>query len=1777
MNTSTSNTVQSKKSRRPARRRRTGARSGKARSGDPQQTAETAKSRKAKQTPVAQPVVDEAAELAAAAEEEAALAQNALSQAVASAQERITAQVQAAESMRPVATQLAEGRAWWSNMQQLLPSDTSFGGHVQPGDKTDVKRGMSLVKRLGGHNITSSTWPAIERDICALNLTRHIAELAAAATGDRLRSADVSAAARTVLLLGARYPSFVPHVAMMLLVNLRTACKTYAGVLAAEHASGDAPKGAKVPSTLVSPEFMTAMRALRDDLLAAIKAANAAEDDAAGGMSGLDDLDAILGGGGGGGGSRRSAAAPASAVRLSPDASKPSRGSSDAKLCASRLKALLQLQLTLQAAGSCTGGQEGALTLLRGMLGPVSQLAKEASRGGRGRIGQADSEHAAPAANGPTGDEDLSVEERAAERFTRTAGRGAFSSAPPCVPPVLLEGGGDDDGQHAAVSGSSVFSTPLEDIDEETAQAAVQDAPLLLAVLSFCPGQSEGAAAQDGAAAAGSSTGPASQQGLGSTSLAQLLTGVMPSSKRQALARLPPSVAPTWPEATPSLYPTEQQRAQAELSAYEQLAQVAGQPLLQLLADMKRLPALGSPSQQSEWPLLPASQQQAALQLLVSLHDALAAAALTAHLQLQRQLLRNTRMKFNRGELTQEATRITASLKSTAGNTRRLAEAVGALIDRELPAFPMPQEAAALGAGGLSMLWNLGSINTELGPFDDEPTRSFYRDLPDLAQQVPARLLGHAVDDDRPKDTSDKSAGAETDAPPTSSKQAPTSGLGPGRKARGTLDDALMQFGGSKKGARAPPAPAPVPVTSAAPDSGAAADAPADQEAATAAEGCDADGTDATRPARGPLLVEDDGAGGFGLEEDDGDDVQGGDGDAEGDMAALLGLAGSGEEGGTKVGFDACIEALWAARSRERIDAWTLDFVVGGHFTKLGRGMLIKAIFVNATKQVDCMPYIARMCAIFELVLPGFTAPLVGLLENDLRRCLHHRKWHAVGHMTANVRLTAELLKFGVCPPNVVFRHLQRCVKGAASLVPVQLLSLILERCGRYLVLLEVTRERAVQVLESVKALQRKQVGDGAAATLLSDAYNSCMAPEETTLTPPPPLPPLEAYVRYLLLEHLNEDTISSVILLLRKLPWNGPIPVVEGHPGPHSDEPMEHLVERVLFEAACTQHGRLEDVASVVSGLCDGYHPVVAQRLVDRAMRVVLGGLTTPPDKDYANTTVRLSACRLLAQLYAYCTISDRVLLSVLHNILRVGHELPPGAAVAAMRQYALSREVRSRVAAQGVEVPPFTQTVQQARQQAQAAWDAEHRKVPPPRRGKKPVLDRNDWSDSVVATKLPEPVQAAMQAAYNEVNRTYQASMRAAQAEVECEGGVDALLEHPLVAPEAHSPTPIAWGAHPAVPCAADPVDSHTRIYMVCAILAEAAEFFGPGSAYRKAMARFVTVFQRYCLSKRDVSISTEFMLEETLEKLRPRVVRFRNYAEAAAAAAEVEWFEAQRCARQAAAAAGRGAGAAAEEEEEEEEDDVLEGDDDEEEEDALSAVEEEEEGDEAPPPREGPPLDDDEEDEDDDGEEDEYDDEADAAGGMTAEEEEEQEQRRLEMLACRQADREMEAALAEIESAANEQVQRSRGAAPAAPAAGGGRMALPSHMLAAASSRGGGGGGSSSRGGGSAASAATPAWATGMLGGQAGVQMTFLRRKRTGAGASGSGTASGKIEAVAFAVGDNTPLARNVASAQAAKAQEAASLASLTLDMSHRQAAEELAEGYQHRDAPRRRHGR
>ena len=1557
--------------------------------------------------------------------EAAAIEQDTLSAAASAAEERLSAQAAAREPGMKLAAALQATRGAWAELAGLLPE--AGLGSVSPGSKTDLRKSMSLVKRLAGHNITPSTRPTIERDVTTLSLSRHLPELVMAVGGDRLQASNVPAALRVALLLGGRYAPFMPSLFMLLLVCVRGCLKAHAGALAGQGA-GD--RAATTPSCLLSSEAKGALKRIKADLDAWVQA-NSAGGGAAGGVSGMDDLDMLLGGGGpsrGGG----SAAPTASAMSILPEATRPTKASLDGKLALQRLKAVLVLLFSLFLSGAWRGGGTPALSLLHGMLGPAVRMTPTE---------RSDGDDTPPASTEHVDGE--SPAEEAATSYMDAVSACAFSSAPEALPPVCLTASDNPRGG----------SVPLDAVPKEVADGVRQGAPLVLSVLRFAGVSGQGEGDSPPAASTPAPTG---------VTLCQWLTGIIPGPRRRSLASISPGMVQQWPEAVAedAVYAPDMRAAEAEVSAFERLSQhYEGLPQPPGTWATDRI--AGS---SQAWPLLSAAERSAARQALLRFHDALCAAALTDHTSLRKQQQLNARMEFDRGSLTPAAAERTATVSSRAAQSLRAAQALSEMLDRPLPQFPEPEDVFG-GGGDLALLWNRSGEGSDLGPFDDEPTRAFYRDLPDLTTQVPARLLGITPTPSQSAKPEPDKAG---DGGATPKPQAARSGVaGSKARAKGSLDDALSQFGCA-------PAPAPpAPTATAKPPPTAPKEAPA---AETSEAG---DETEPASSKRRTLVVEDDGDAGFALQDESPDGK--GDADTPLDLEATLGLTAAAP---TKDTFDAAVSALWQAGSREMLDRWCVDFAAQGHFTKLGRGRLIKAMFTAGPALTHCAPFMARACAVFELVLPGFTAPLVALLEDELQYFLRKRPTGATDRKLANARLTVELLKFSICPPNVVFRALQRCAGRLTNLDAVQTLAVMLEHGGRYLCLLDATRPRALSVLATIAEQRRALHITGSAAMMLSDAVAACMPPAPMSRRVRPAVPPQEAYIRSLILEQLDESSIVHISSKLRKLPWN-----------------TEHgkiltTVLQVVFECVATQHTKLEDLASLLHTTCSKWRADLAVAVVDRTMEVIRGGLQASPAQDYAQASLRLGACRFLGQLYTYCVVSEHTIMHVCHSILSTGHRLTPAQALAAMHQYAVAREVRARVAAEGVPVPPFHAAADAARQAAIAAAAEEG---------------------------APEPTAAQLQGAAEQAVRQhmerFQARARVAAADIEAFGGASSLLQFPLVAPPTHGPLSTVWGAHPLVPCAVDTPTDHFRIHMVCALLGEVLPFFGPGSPFRRPMSRFITAFQRYCLAKQDVSFTTDFLISETLEKVRPRLERFTHYMAAATAASEAEWLEATRAAR----AASLGVGTAPEEEEDEEEveEEELDEEDGEDEEDVgVGAGDDEEE---------------EEEEEDDEVEVDEEDGLAAEEAGLSSDSDSDSldEEALAEAAANTAADHRLDLALADIETSVLDSVARGRAGGAAAPS----RVALPAHMLASAQSRGQVAG---SRGG---------------PGGGGTVPLMFLRRARKGTGA-------GRLEAVSFAVPAGAPLARNVSEAQAAKRADASALASLTLDMEARQQAEEAA---------------
>lgn len=93
---------------------------------------------------------------------------------------------------------------------------------------------------------------------------------------------------------------------------------------------------------------------------------------------------------------------------------------------------------------------------------------------------------------------------------------------------------------------------------------------------------------------------------------------------------------------------------------------------------------------------------------------------------------------------------------------------------------------------------------------------------------------------------------------------------------------------------------------------------------------------------------------------------------------------------------------------------------------------------------------------------------------------------------------------------------------------------------------------------------------------------------------------------------------------------------------------------------------------------------------------------------------------------------------------------------------------------------------------------------------------------------------------------------------------------------------PHPTHWTAlHPSLE-QIDPIHDSFRQRLVCVLLDTCGQYFNGGSS-RAKLDRFLSFFQRYSLTKEMVPMDISFMLDDMFETLRPKLQRFKTFAEA------------------------------------------------------------------------------------------------------------------------------------------------------------------------------------------------------------------------------------------------------------------------------------------------------
>ena len=279
----------------------------------------------------------------------------------------------------------------------------------------------------------------------------------------------------------------------------------------------------------------------------------------------------------------------------------------------------------------------------------------------------------------------------------------------------------------------------------------------------------------------------------------------------------------------------------------------------------------------------------------------------------------------------------------------------------------------------------------------------------------------------------------------------------------------------------------------------------------------------------------------------------------------------------------------------------------------------------------------------------------------------------------------------------------------------VQLLAALLETCGRFLYLLPYTSERMSGVLEAMLRLRRARNVDVHLQTVLEAAYFVVKPPERTSRNRKPPLPPVQQYARYLILQQLDSPGVSveAVIKSLRRLPWqpqpqtqtqtqqqapsgsliadgaakdecqntfeagvkSGDITAAgapktaegsakdEGSTGEKADDGSRAGVGAEVVKAclklARSKYSSVPILADCLSGL-GSYRPNVVVAVVDRVLEELQRALETPYRREIQRL---LGYSRLLGELYNFTAVTSKLIFGLLYHLITFGHTVQDAA----------------------------------------------------------------------------------------------------------------------------------------------------------------------------------------------------------------------------------------------------------------------------------------------------------------------------------------------------------------------------------------------------------------------------------------------------------------------------------------------------------------------------------
>lgn len=340
-------------------------------------------------------------------------------------------------------------------------------------------------------------------------------------------------------------------------------------------------------------------------------------------------------------------------------------------------------------------------------------------------------------------------------------------------------------------------------------------------------------------------------------------------------------------------------------------------------------------------------------------------------------------------------------------------------------------------------------------------------------------------------------------------------------------------------------------------------------------------------------------------------------------------------QGGAGAQLNALLARLPDQTNRSMIDSAAVEFAFLN--SKAARKRLVKHLTAIPRNRSDLIPYYARLVATLAPHMPDVAKGILDALDEEFRYFQKKRMADLAESRAKNARFIGELTKFKITPQHTIFHCFKVCLDDFAG-ANIDILAVLLETCGRYLLRSDATTERTRGLLEMLRRKRAVQNLDHRQVLLLDNAYYQCNPPENKAVEAKQ-RSTLELYIRHLIYDVLNRRTFERVLKLLRKLPW--------------SDTEVLTVLSEVFLRVWRIKFSNIYLLALLLADL-QPHHPDFVISVIDAVCEETRIGME---QNLFKFNQRRMAMVQYLSELYIYRLVNSSIIFDQLWSFITFGH----------------------------------------------------------------------------------------------------------------------------------------------------------------------------------------------------------------------------------------------------------------------------------------------------------------------------------------------------------------------------------------------------------------------------------------------------------------------------------------------------------------------------------------